>query len=141
MCFPSCLAWFLLSVLLAMAGSARAETADNDGRAYSETQASRGEPLYQQHCSKCHGARLEGSPATALTGPAFRARWEDGNHTLDDLFYIIRTLMPNTAPGSLAKPEYADIVAYILKQNSYPAGKQDLEPKTAIMKAVVLQPH
>jgi S-disulfanyl-L-cysteine oxidoreductase SoxD len=108
---------------------------------YSNPQAERGEALFQQHCAVCHGARLEGNPAVALTGPGYRARWEDGSHTLDDLFYIIRTLMPNTAPGSLSKPEYADIVAYILKVNAYPAGDAELVPKAATMKAVVLQPH
>lgn len=112
-----------------------------DSGVYTDTQAVRGEALFQQHCAACHGARLEGNPAVALTGPAFRARWEDGSHTLDDLYYIIRTLMPNTAPGSLTKPEYADIVAYILKVNAYPAGESELVPKAAIMKAVVLQPH
>ncbi len=108
---------------------------------YSDPQAARGDALYQQYCVACHGARLEGNPAAALTGPAFRARWEDGAHTLDDLFYIVRTLMPNNAPGSLSKPEYADVVAYILKVNGYPAGQADLLPKAAIMKPVVLQPH
>jgi mono/diheme cytochrome c family protein len=131
-------------VLLAMAlglmvavSAARA----GDSRVYSEAQAARGEALFQQHCAACHGARLEGNPAVALTGPAFRARWEDGSHTLDDLYYVIRSLMPNTAPGSLSKPEYADIVAYILKVNAYPAGEGELVPNAAIMKAVVLQPH
>jgi len=108
---------------------------------YSEVQAARGESVYQQHCSACHGARLQGSPAAPLTGDAFRARWEDGGHTLDDLYYIIRSLMPNSAPGSLSKAQYADVVAYILKVNSYPAGAAELVPNAATMKAVTLRPH
>ena len=130
----------MFSLALAiLAGVAHA--ADAPEGVYTTAQAARGEALYQQHCVTCHGARLEGNPAAALTGPAFRARWEDGAHTLDDLFYIVRTLMPNNAPGSLSKPEYADVVAYILKVNGYPAGQADLLPKAAIMKPVVLQPH
>ena len=121
------------------AGLARA--ADGAAGVYSAPQAARGETLYRQHCVACHGTQLEGSPAAALTGPAFRARWEDGSHTLDDLYYIVRTLMPNTAPGSLSRAEYADVVAYILKINGYPIGEADLVPKGAIMKPVVLQPH
>ena len=124
-------------VMVLAPGAGRA----GDGGIYSEAQAARGESLFQQHCAACHGARLEGNPAVALTGPSFRARWEDGNHTLDDLYYIVRTLMPNTAPGSLSRPQYADIVSYILKVNGYPAGESELVPKAAIMKAVVLQPH
>lgn len=108
---------------------------------YSPAQAARGEEIYQQFCSACHGARLQGSPAAPLTGESFRARWEDGKHTLDDLYYIIRSLMPNNAPGSLSKAQYADVVAFILKVNNYPAGVQELEPKASVMKAVILQPH
>ena len=108
---------------------------------YNDVQAGRGEALYQEHCGACHGSQLQGSPAAPLTGAKFSERWEDGKHTLDDLYYIIRSLMPNTAPGSLSKPQYADIVAYILKVNGYPAGEAELVPKAADMKAVVLQPH
>lgn len=108
---------------------------------YSATQAARGEALYQEHCSACHGGQLQGNPAAPLTGEAFRGRWEDGRHTLDDLYYIIRSLMPNSAPGSLSKAQYADVVAYILKVNGYPAGESELVPKAAEMKSVILQPH
>ena len=125
--------------LAILAGVSHAANA-TDG-VYSHPQATRGEALYQQHCVACHGARLEGNPAAALTGPAFRARWEDGSHTLDDLFYIVRTLMPNSAPGSLSKAEYADVVAYILQVNGYPVGQGELLPKAAVMKPVVLLPH
>jgi mono/diheme cytochrome c family protein len=108
---------------------------------FTDAQALRGGELYQQNCSACHGSQLQGNPAAPLTGPAFSGRWEDGKHTLDDLYYIIRSLMPNNAPGSLSKAQYADIVAYILKVNRYPAGESELVPKAADMKAVVLQPH
>jgi mono/diheme cytochrome c family protein len=112
-----------------------------DDGLYSAAQAARGEETYQQFCSACHGARLQGTPAAPLTGEAFRGRWEDGKHTLDDLYYIIRSLMPNNAPGSLSKAQYADVVAYILKVNNYPAGARELVPKAADMKAVLLAPH
>jgi mono/diheme cytochrome c family protein len=128
-CLP--VAFYCLTVSMALA----------DDGIYSAAQAARGEETYQQFCSACHGARLQGTPAAPLTGEAFRGRWEDGKHTLDDLYYIIRSLMPNNAPGSLSKAQYADVVAYILKVNNYPAGGEDLVPKTAAMKAVTLQPH
>jgi len=108
---------------------------------YSTPQAERGEALYNEHCAACHGSQLQGNPAAPLTGGKFDERWQDGKHTLDDLYYIIRSLMPNTAPGSLSKAQYADIVAYILKVNRYPAGEADLVPKAADMKGVSLQPQ
>ena len=96
---------------------------------------------FDQVLVRRHGARLEGNPAAPLTGPAFRARWEDGQHTLDDLFFIVRSLMPNNAPGSLTKTQYADVVAYILKVNGYQAGEAELVPTAAAMKRVTLQSH
>ncbi len=133
--------WVPLVACLALHGSPSAAMADDGAGLYSEAQAGRGEALYQQYCSACHGARLQGNPAAPLTGEAFRARWEDRKHTLDDLFYIIRSLMPNNAPGSLAKAQYAEIVAYILKVNGYAAGGAELVPDASAMKAVTLQPH
>jgi mono/diheme cytochrome c family protein len=116
-------------------------TAAADDGLYAAAQAARGEETYQQYCAACHGARLQGTPAAPLTGEVFRGRWEDGKHTLDDLYYIIRSLMPNNAPGSLSKAQYADVVAYILKVNNYPAGEAELVPKAAVMKAATLSPH
>jgi len=128
----ACLAW------LAWQG---VSAEDSTNGLYSEAQAARGEGLYQQYCAVCHGARLEGNPAAPLTGAAFRSRWEDGRHTLDDLYFIVRSLMPNNAPGSLSKAQYADVVAYLLKVNGYPAGGTELVPNAAAMKAVTLQPR
>jgi len=115
--------------------------AEDNAGLYSEAQATRGEGLYQQYCAVCHGTRLEGNPAAPLTGASFRSHWEDGRHTLDDLYFIIRSLMPNNAPGSLSKTQYADVVAYLLKVNGYPAGVTELVPNGAVMKGIALQPH
>jgi hypothetical protein len=41
--------------------------------------------------------------------------------------------MPKTEPGSLSKEEYASIVAYLLKLNGMPAGKQPLPADTAAL--------
>jgi mono/diheme cytochrome c family protein len=128
----------LLSLLLPCLATVSAYA---DAGIYSEAQAVRGASLYEEHCSACHGSQLQGNPAAPLTGEAFRGRWEDGKHTLDDLYYIIRSLMPVSAPGSLSRAQYADVVAYILKVNKYPAGESELEPKAADMKGVILQPH
>jgi mono/diheme cytochrome c family protein len=126
-------------VFLVVQGSAFGQ--DGASGLYSEAQAARGAALYQQHCAACHGARLQGTPAAPLAGETFRGRWEDGKHTLDDLYYITRSLMPNNAPGSLSRPQYADIVSYILMVNGYPSGEAELVPNATAMKAVTLQPH
>jgi len=135
-CLPRSRTCALAALCCLMASMACAE----DGL-YSAAQAAHGGETYQQFCSACHGARLQGTPAAPLTGEAFRARWEDGKHTVDDLYYIIRSLMPNNAPGSLSKAQYADIVAFILQVNHYPAGEHELVPQAAAMKTVTLEPH
>jgi mono/diheme cytochrome c family protein len=130
-----CLKWLPVIVFVPVALAAAEEGV------YSPEQAERGNRTYQQFCSACHGARLQGSPAAPLTGEAFRGRWEDGKHSLDDLYYIIRSLMPNNAPGSLSREQYADIVAFILQVNNYPPGDHDMAPKASWMKGIILQPH
>jgi hypothetical protein len=89
----------------------------------------------------CHGGRLQGNPAAPLAGAAFVSRWADGQHTLDDLLYIMRTLMPYNAPASLTKQQYADVLAYVLKVNGYPAGEAELVPSAAVLKHITLQPR
>jgi len=88
---------------------------------YTAAQASRGDSLYKVTCVKCHGATLsggdEGSP---LVGSAFLGNWRD--LTLDQLFDKIRTSMPPDNPKSIATHDVADLVAYLLAQNQFPAG-------------------
>jgi mono/diheme cytochrome c family protein len=88
---------------------------------YTAGQASHGDSLYKVTCIKCHGATLsggdEGSP---LVGSAFLGNWRD--LTLDQLFDKIRTSMPPDNPKSIATRDVADLVAYLLAQNQFPAG-------------------
>jgi len=88
---------------------------------YTAAQALHGDSLYKVTCVKCHGATLsggdEGSP---LVGSAFLGNWRD--LTLDQLFDKIRTSMPPDNPKSIATRDVADLVAYLLAQNQFPAG-------------------
>jgi cytochrome c len=114
---------------------------DVDG-AYTEAQAAKGESLYDSHCASCHGSNLEGKSAVALSGALFNSRWADGKHTIDDLLYIVRTLMPYEEPGKLSRQEYVDIVAFILRVNGYPTGLQDLPLDAKVLKTINLKrPH
>ena len=106
---------------------------------YSEEQALEGRDLYNEHCASCHGAALEGQGSLPLIGATFRARWADDHHSVDDLFYIIRTLMPYGQPATLSKPEYIDIIAYILMVNGYPAGAQPLPSDPPILKRMTIK--
>ena len=61
---------------------------------------------------------------SALVGREFLTRWEP--KSVGALFDVMRKTMPDDAPGSLAEKQYADVLAYLLKENDFPAGKEDL---------------
>jgi len=132
---------FYFASLMLLFRPAGADTAAVESALFTTAQAERGRLLYDEHCVTCHGARLEGNPAAALAGPAFLGRWADGQHTLDDLFYIIRSQMPYNEPGKLAKQQYADVLAYMLKANGYAAGEAELPPGGAALKKITLSPR
>ncbi len=92
---------------------------------YAEAQAKRGEAGYAKSCAGCHGPDLTGvDAAPSLTGNEFNSGWND--LTLDDLFDRIRTTMPGDAPGSLSREQCADILAFILAKDGFPAGPSEL---------------
>ena len=92
---------------------------------YTLAQAGRGESTFRASCASCHGDSLAGiNDAPALTGVNFHKTW-DGN-ALSSLFNRIKNDMPSDNPGTLEKPQVAELVAYVLKFNKYPAGKTDL---------------
>ncbi len=93
--------------------------------AYTQAQAEAGEALYEQVCSACHLATLQGSfEAPPLTGPNFRSRWE--GLPLAELLRVTRERMPPGGAGSLSDEEYTAIIAYLLRESELPAGQSPL---------------
>jgi mono/diheme cytochrome c family protein len=120
------------------AGSQAMDKTTNDG-VFSEAQAKRGEPLYQQYCGSCHGATLNGGEmAPPLTGGEFVANWND--LSVGDLFERIRISMPANDPGSLSRQQNADIVAYMLHFERYPPGANELPRETETLKTIKIVP-
>lgn len=99
---------------------------------FTEEQAKRGEPLYAEKCSSCHGPDMNGGEmAPGLTGGEFQANWND--LTLGDLFERMRISMPQNNPGSLSRQQNADILAAMLKKGNYPPGKAELATQTEVL--------
>jgi mono/diheme cytochrome c family protein len=141
---PKCAALFAVVVFFHPAlnlGWSPAIAGQQTDGIYSEAQSLRGEKRYDQHCASCHGFKLDGQGASPLTGEPFMKKWGQGKHTVDDLFYIIRTQMPYGAGGTLTRQEYIDIVAYILKRNGYQAGDADLPLDTKILRQMKIAPQ
>jgi mono/diheme cytochrome c family protein len=105
---------------------------------YSDEQAKRGRPLYDDHCASCHGAALEGGEsAPALAGGDFLSGWD--GLTVGDLFERIRTTMPQNKPRTLSREVNADIIAFIFSANQLPIGKTELPRAAEVLKEIRIQ--
>jgi mono/diheme cytochrome c family protein len=89
---------------------------------YTEQQAQKGEERYQAICAACHDGDEPEAPAPK--GPEFVEQWRDA--PLGFLYSFIHKSMPADKPGTLSESDYVDIVGYLLRVNSYPAGSTDL---------------
>ena len=130
----------LMMALLSMGALAQQEGTGSSvwNGVYTEEQARRGEVAYRQSCVNCHGPELEGADMTPpLTGGAFTANWND--LTIGDLFERIRATMPLDKPGTLSRQQNADLVAFVLKANLWPAGTTELSRDLGALKQIRIQ--
>jgi mono/diheme cytochrome c family protein len=106
-------------------------------RVYTAEQAARGEDLYNRSCSYCHRSDLSGGDdgAPALRGNPFFLRWQD--RSLSDFYFVLAETMPQDAPSSLSRKEYAEIISFILKRNDAAAGDSELVPDEERLKHIV----
>ena len=133
----------LLAALLALQlAAAAALSAGQEGRTvwdgvYTEEQAVRGEAVYQDQCTFCHLDDLMGDAfATPLIADAFTLRWEGG--TLGDLMIVTQVTMPADQPNTLTSEQVADVIAFLLKMNEYPAGDEELPPDQEALEAIAI---
>ena len=105
---------------------------------FTADQAKRGDVLYQGVCAGCHGAALDGmDTAPALAGGAFMAQWD--GVTLADMADRIRVTMPINRPGTLARQQVVDVLAYILRVNGVPPGDAELPPESAPLREILFK--
>ena len=98
---------------------------------FTSAQASRGQVQFEQTCMACH-------TIAEHTGRNFGAKWS--GTTLNDLFDLISTTMPEVEPGSLKPEQYASIVAFFLRASGYPAGQRELPSDVAALKKIRVEP-
>jgi polar amino acid transport system substrate-binding protein len=125
----------LVPASAATADTAASSGAGSQGRSggpnlHTEAQAEQGEQTYAQQCASCHGAKQQGAAAPAIAGVAFLKKAQLLEWSVADLRTIVVTTMPRSNPGSLSPQQYADVLAYLLDRDCYPAGQQPF-PTTA----------
>jgi S-disulfanyl-L-cysteine oxidoreductase SoxD len=102
---------------------------------YTDEQAKRGEALYTKECAACHGDTLiGGGGASPLTGGTFLSNWN--GLTVGDLYERIRKTMPQGSIGKLTRQQDADVLAYVLSFNKFPAGKTELQKQPEFLKQI-----
>jgi len=102
---------------------------------YTEEQAKRGAVLYEKECGGCHGpGGSGGSMAPSLIDVAFAANYD--GQTVGDLFERNRTTMPAGREGQLSGQAIADITAFMLQANKFPAGTEELAPQALPLRQI-----
>jgi mono/diheme cytochrome c family protein len=92
---------------------------------FTAAQADRGKANFLGgRCGGCHQLDLSGDRGPALKGDDFLAHWENGS--VNSLFDKIRETMPPNGANEVTDDAKADIVAFLLQSNGFPAGKTEL---------------
>jgi len=108
---------------------------------YTLDQATKGALAYYQNCAMCHGPLLDGQ-AGGYSGPALKGpEFADPSYDfhVSDMFNFVAKLMPAATPGSLTHEQDVQIMAFILQQNGYPPGSNELVYENAEKSKVPLR--
>ncbi len=100
-----------------VAAAPAAPETSSGGSFYTSRQASRGDGLFRDNCVSCHSS-------SEFSGSSFQRRWR--NRAVGDIYEFVLYSMPDDNPGGLPPQTYADIVAYMLSMNDFPAGDAEL---------------
>lgn len=106
---------------------------------YTDAQAKRGKETYDYSCATCHAPDLEGDSSRdvpPLRGDEFLEGWN--GRPIGGLFDVISKSMPKDAPASLRPQTYADVVAYLLQGNEFPAGERELPADVTALERIAI---
>ncbi len=118
-------------------GASQSQRSVWDG-VFTADQATRGQGRYKQLCASCHGEMLEGGESSPpLAGGEFLSNWNA--LSVGDLFDRTRSTMPQNKPGTLSREAAAEVLAYLLSANQFPAGKEDLPQASEVLKGIRIE--
>lgn len=96
---------------------------------FTEDQADRGRDLFRAQCTECHYS-------SEFSDSQFKFKWS--RRSAGNLYELIQSSMPETAPGSLTPQEAVDVVSYILRMNGFQAGGTELAADRAVLDGISL---
>jgi quinoprotein glucose dehydrogenase len=100
---------------------------------FSPDQAERGRAIVAGQCTQCHNQNRP------LNDAVFMLHWE--GHSLARLFRKIRDTMPPGRTDDLSDRDRLDIVAFVLQQNGFPTGEQELAQDDALLEGLRILPR
>lgn len=96
---------------------------------FTAEQADRGRNLFRAQCTECHYS-------SEFSDSQFQFKWS--RRTAGNLYQLIQTSMPETAPGSLSPEETVELVSYILRMNGFEPGSTELSADRTVLDAIEL---
>jgi mono/diheme cytochrome c family protein len=111
--------------------------------AFTSEQSARGKAQYLETCVRCHKKDLAGDQSDevpSLVGDKFLTEWT--KWTVGDLFEFLTTEMPpkRKIRRKISVEKYADVLAYLLEKNGFPAGKAELLPALEPLLEIEMSP-
>ncbi len=112
------------SIAIAVVASAQEAAKTVADGVFTDAQAARGASAYETSCAGCHRGDLGGATGPSLRDQRFARDF--AGKDLKTLFTRVATTMPRNAPATLGDNVNLDIVAHLLKENGFPAGRREL---------------
>ena len=96
---------------------------------FTEAQVASGQIVYDSQCKPCHNMQFYRDTLRSWNNQPLLWLWES-----------IMGTMPADNPGSLMLEEYTDVIAYILSENGFPTGDNELDPDNGMEQISILPP-
>jgi len=94
-------------------------------------QAMRGQQGFVRNCGSCHAP-------SEFSGPIFQRIWN--GRPVGGMYETVSISMPQNDPGGLTAAEYADIIAFFLRENGYPEGDEELPADRTQLNDLLFEP-
>lgn len=118
----SALAATIFIASLAATGQGLAQSANEPGL-YTTEQAMRGEKVFLNNCVGCHGYSMSSIFSRYSNAYIYWGR--------------ISSTMPWEDAGSLSPQDYIDIVAYMMRENGFTPGENELKLDRPLMESII----